>query len=513
MKITKIILCSVLAATLLTGCGDDFFDTENAGIASKEEIDEIGSSSPEALVKIIEPLMLGLNNYIAQYNTSGRATEDNPMHNDFGLMSIYHLGDVMNEDLAFEVSGSGWFTYDYQLDYWSAQYVRPYFYWNFFYSIIGKANEIISQVSADVTDANLKAYRGEALVYRAFAHAYLAQMYQQTYVGNEDAPSIPIVLTPSEAEVAVAGRAPLRQVYAQVEKDFKDGMAALAGWKRPNKTMIDEQVAAGLYTRVCLVTNNWDDAVTYARKARAGYSVYTTDELLADNAFNNINAKEWIWGGDITAETSSAFASFFSFMCSYDAGYGGDVGQYRKIDARLYDSMKSTDVRKRLFKHASTGVEYTPQEQKFPEYTNIKFKKVPNWEADYIYMRVSEMILTEAEALAHKGDNTGAATVLKELMSQRDPSWNLNSVTADDVYHQRRLELWGEGFSLFDHLRLKKGIDRNYEGSNHLASMRFTIDAGSWYFLYQIPLQELDNSDAITAAEQNPAPTENKFKN
>ena len=97
-------------------------------------------------------------------------------------------------------------------------------------------------------------------------------------------------------------------------------------------------------------------------------------------------------------------------------------------------------------------------------------------------------------------------------MSQRDPSWNLNSVTVDDVYHQRRLELWGEGFSLFDHLRLKKGIDRNYAGSNHLKSARYTIDAGSWYFLYQIPLQELDNSDAITANEQNPAPTESKFK-
>lgn len=512
MKLTRILLFSAIAGFMLASCGDGFFDTENAGIASKEEIDEIGSSSPDALVKVVEPLILGLNNYLGQYNTSGKATASNPMHGDFGLMSVYHLGDVMNDDLAFEVSGSGWFTYDYQLDYWAAQYVRPYFYWNFFYSIIGKANDIISQINESVTDTKLKAYRGEALVYRAFAHAYLAQMFQQTYIGNEDAPGVPIVLTPGEAESAVAGRAPLRQVYAQIEKDFKDGMKALEGWTRPNKTMIDEQVAAGLYSRVCMVTGNWDDAITYARKARAGYSVYTPSELIADAAFNNINAKEWIWGADITAETTSKFASFFSFMCSYDAGYGGDAGQYRKVDARLFDSMNSTDSRKLLFKHSNNGVEYTAQEQKFPDYTNIKFKKVANWEADYVYMRVSEMILNEAEALAHKGDNAGAATVLKELMSQRDPSWNMNSATVDDVYHQRRLELWGEGFSLFDHLRLKKGIDRNYEGSNHLSSARYTIDAGSWYFLYQIPLQELDNSDAISESDQNPAPTESKFK-
>lgn len=512
MKINKILLISTITGMSLMSCGDSFFDVENAGIASKEEIDEVGSSSPDALIKVVEPLVLGLNNYTAQYNTSGRATSSNPMHNDFGLMSVYFLGDSMNEDLTFDKSSSGWFTYDYQLDYWGAQYVRPYFYWNFFYSIIGKANDIISKISAEVTDVDLKAYRGEAFVYRAFAHAYLAQMYQQTYVGNEDAPGVPIVLTPDEAEDAVPGRAPLRQVYAQVEKDFKAGMQALEGWKRPNKSMIDEQVAAGLYSRVCLVTNNWDDAITYARKARAGFSVYTPNELLADAAFNNISAKEWIWGADITAETTSKFASFFSFICSYDAGYGGEAGEYTKIDARLYDSMSATDVRKKQFKHSSTGVSYTAQEESFPEYTNIKFKKVSNWEADYVYLRVSEMILNEAEALAHKGDNAGAATVLRELMSQRDPSWNMNSVTVDDVYHQRRIELWGEGFSLFDHLRLKKGINRKYDGSNHLANALYTIDAGSWYFLYQIPLQELDNSDAITAAEQNPAPTEGKYK-
>ena len=199
-------------------------------------------------------------------------------------------------------------------------------------------------------------------------------------------------------------------------------------------------------------------------------------------------------------------------MCSYDAGYGGDVGQYRKMDARLFNSMNATDVRRLQFKHESNNVNYTAQEAKFAEYTNLKFKKVPNWEADYVYMRASEMVLTEAEALAHKGDLSGAATVLKELMSQRDPSWNMTQASVDDVYQQRRLELWGEGFSLFDHLRLKKGIDRNYEGSNHLSSARYTIDAGSWYFLFQIPLREMDNNDAINEEDQNPAPKESKFK-
>ncbi len=506
-KINKF-LYGALACAAMTSCSKDFFDVENASVATQPEIDALGGSSPEALKKVAEPLVLGLNNYLYQYNTAGSAST---VHNDFGLMSIYHIGDVMNDDLAFDQRGSGWFTYDYQLDYWSEQYTRPFYFWNFFYTIANKANDIISKIPADTEDELLRAYAGSSYAMRAFSHAYMCQMYQQTYVGNEDAPGIPIVLTPAESDKAVAGRAPLRQVYAQVCADFETALELLEGWDRPDKTMVDKNVVAGLYSRVCLVMNNWDDAAKYAKMAREGFDIYTQSELLEGKAFNNIEGKEWIWGADINAETTTMFASFFSFMCSYDAGYGGAVGQYRKIDKRLYDSMPDTDVRKKLFKHESTGVKYTEQEQAFPEYTNLKFKKVDNWLADYVYMRASEMILTEAEALAHKGDGAGAAVVLKELMSQRDPSWNKSTVTADEVYQQRRLELWGEGFSFFDHLRLKKGIDRAYAGSNHLSSSQYKIEAGSWYFLFQIPLREIDNSADINAGDQNPAPTGSKF--
>ena len=100
-------MISAIATLGLTSCGEDFFDTEYSSVASKEQIDEIGNSSPDALIKVVEPLMLGLNNYTYQYNTQGSG---NTVHEDFGLMGIYHLGDVMNDDLAFYTRGSGWFT-------------------------------------------------------------------------------------------------------------------------------------------------------------------------------------------------------------------------------------------------------------------------------------------------------------------------------------------------------------------------------------------------------------------
>ena len=114
------------------------------------------------------------------------------------------------------------------------------------------------------------------------------------------------------------------------------------------------------------------------------------------------------------------------------------------------------------------------------------------------------MVLIEAEALAHQGKNAEAATALKKLMSQRDPSWNNTSVTVDDVVLQRRIELWGEGFAYFDLKRLNRGIDRNYEGNNHLVGYNLTVPAQDPKWTYQIPLKELQENTHISEADQNP---------
>ena len=121
---------------------------------------------------------------------------------------------------------------------------------------------------------------------------------------------------------------------------------------------------------------------------------------------------------------------------------------------------------------------------------------------DYIYMRASEMVLIEAEAYAHLGNGSKAATVLKELMSKRDPQWSESSVDVEDVYLQRRIELWGEGFTYFDLKRLNKGINRNYQGTNH--RYRLVYPAHDVVWTYQIPQSEIQENDLISESDQNP---------
>lgn len=89
-------------------------------------------------------------------------------------------------------------------------------------------------------------------------------------------------------------------------------------------------------------------------------------------------------------------------------------------------------------------------------------------------------------------------------MAKRDPSWNMPSVSAEDVVLQRRIELWGEGFAYFDLKRLNKGINRKYDGNNHLAGYDIIVPAQDPKWTYQIPLKELQENTHITDADQNP---------
>ena len=56
----------------------------------------------------------------------------------------------------------------------------------------------------------------------------------------------------------------------------------------------------------------------------------------------------------------------------------------------------------------------------------------------------------------------GKSTLENFVRTYRDPSFTSKANSAqdfqDEVWLQRRMELWGEGFSLFDILRLKKPV-------------------------------------------------------
>ncbi|MFL5786999.1 MAG: RagB/SusD family nutrient uptake outer membrane protein [Flavisolibacter sp.] len=433
-------------------------------------------------------------------------TAGNTRHDAFGPKAIDLDMDLMGNDMVVHSAGYGWFNSDYQYTEWgvATQNRQSDYAWYIFYDIIKQANSIINNIDGvkDATQAQKDDLKGQGLGLRAYAYYYLINLFQQTYKGNENKPGVPIYLTSAQEGKP---RGTVQQVYTQIVQDLTQAETLLTGKTQTIKSHIDIHVVQGLRARIALMMEDWATAATYANKARTGYSLMSQGEYQA--GFSSASNPEWMWGSIIPADQATIYASFFSHMDISTGGYAA-LGTQKKITKALYDQIPSGDIRKSVFKTPGTGTSGNP------DYNQLKFH-VPtpgSWAADYLYMRSAEMYLIEAEALQRSGNEAQARSVLETLIQSRNPGYSAASFTGsallDEILLQRRIELWGEGFSLIDIKRLKTGLNRPAGPGNHgapsLDPSVYTIPDGDGRFLMRIPQRELDANNAMTPADQNP---------
>ena len=90
------------------------------------------------------------------------------------------------------------------------------------------------------------------------------------------------------------------------------------------------------------------------------------------------------------------------------------------------------------------------------------------------------------------------------MKTYRDPNYTCTAADlnafVEEVWFQRRVELWGEGFSLFDVLRLKQPIVR--KGANFSGNVTFEdLPAESPVFIYSIPESEREANKGIDVSK------------
>lgn len=496
MKIKKYAAAFLALAMGMSSCDESYLDIEDTSYLDAEAAGVAGGKKPDAFLNAIWSWMVTFD------MTGGSA------HDDFGYMSVMHSTDMMSEDIA--MASNHWFGYDYQHDNRMYNYRRTLADWMTFYSMIDKANAIIGLYPDGGTTVGEKGLLGQAYAVRGLAYYYLIQLYQFPVDAagniNKSAKGVPLMYTAadgfSEAEMAAKkGRNTLGEVYAQIESDLLKAVESLeGGYVRPNKMFIDLNVANGILARYYLLSQQWEKAAAAAAAAREGYPIMSTKDLYS--GFYDLENDEWMWGFNHTTETSTVYASFFSHISNDAPGYSGIGYSTRLIDARLYESIPADDTRKGLFNGAE-GDAKAPNAASSKPYAARKFGSDGDWTMDYVYMRASEMVLIEAEAYARLNQGAKAAETLKVLLSVRQPGWDKASVTVADILWQRRVELWGEGFAYFDLKRNNLGIDRNYDGSNHLAGYKLVVPAQDPKWCYQIPQRELNENKLITDADQN----------
>lgn len=492
-----IFLCSMLALGLAS-CKKDFLDTAPAsGTLTADQARDL-QGNPLSAAKFANGSLIGIYSYMRSFGTWTTS------HDDFGQKAVDLGLDLMTEDMV--QSSHHWFGFDYLADNRFANYRRPAFLWNFYYKIILYANSIIEVAPENPTDPQVRSNLGQALALRAHAYHYLVQLFAKTYKGNESAKGVPIYT--STAEVQGKPRATVQEVYDLITTDLTKAVSLLTA-SRQSKEFINQNVANGILARVYMSMERWAEAEMAAKSARMGLNLIDASASPAaiNDGFAFLNNTEWMWGAEITTQTTSIFASFFSQIDNRSPGYAGALGIYKLISKKLYDEIPETDARKKLYNDPARSIVGG-----LPAYSQLKFvdanvtAREGRFTGDYVYMRVPEMYLIEAEAQARQGKDAEAQQTLFALLSKRDPAYvqssNSGEALINEIFLHKRIELWGEGRAFLDFKRMNLPIDRSE--SNHRLDATFVIPAGDPRFTYQIPIRELESNPAIPASDQNP---------
>ncbi|WP_255462749.1 RagB/SusD family nutrient uptake outer membrane protein [Galbibacter sp. BG1] len=212
--------------------------------------------------------------------------------------------------------------------------------------------------------------------------------------------------------------------------------------------------------------------------------------------FNTVNISGWIWGTDITLDNNLDLVSWWGQVDLFTYSYAW-AGDPKSIDDDLYSAIGENDIRKDQFIDAyGDGVLYPIGKFYAPAQTIGGQRSV---ETDYVYMRIAEMYLLNAEAAAKTGDEATALASLKALLDKRmDDTSYLNTLSGnellDEIYLQTRIELWGEGKSYLAMKRNKATITR---GPNHLSYAGESFSYDDDRLTLEIPQVEIQNNPNI----------------
>ena len=447
---------------------------------------------------------------------------------DWGFLMICFSSDIEAADVVLANSGYNWFSTCGQLTSRNADYANPYVRYAAPYNEIAAANEVISSYPDDTDDQDAITKIAQARAVRAFSYLNLAPYFQFGYAaGGSDKPCVPIV-TESTENFTENPRATVSDVYSLIIDDLTYAIEHLEGYARADKSRIDQQVAYGLRARAYLNMQEWALAASDAKKAASGYTPASMDEVSVPFLYD-IKEHNWIWGYDMQTDVAleNPYATSSAWLRSFSGdGYAPACQVYACCNNILYDKIPQSDVRKGWWVNAdlespvlnsvswegTTGngvasLEIENVKLPFLPYTNVKFGMFSvggtNNDEDWPFMRVEEMILIQAEGLVKSGQKEAGKQLLEDFVkTYRDPEYSAEAggrTLEDEIWFQRRVELWGEGFSNTDTRRLNKPLVRFHGGveSNVPAAFRFNMTANDPWWLMRFTSSELNTNLAI----------------
>lgn len=509
----RIIIAMLIPAVLLivSGCSKDFLTVNDQEYLTQGKVNELVKKPSNAAI-VVEAKMGGI--YEKLYISTGLNVRDDISH---GIRGIQMTTDMMCAD----ITGTDcWGYYEYNHLAMTEDKRRPNCYWSLLYSVIGIVNPIINNdlpQNEEEVVGDIQANYGQLHVIRAICYYYLVNLFQQPYLrGSQNELAVPLVLTDNEEELTT--QATVQQLYDQIVSDLKKG-AKFAGVPK-DKSRIGADVANTYLARVYLEMGKFQEAEEAAKAAMGGKTplINPVPDFL-NFGFEDLTQPDNMWGYFVTGENTIFFGSPASLLDAAGNGYPslGDDCTWAGYNW-LVEQISDKDVRRAWFspkKGSPQFNEYAKQFQwaagkKDKEYYCMKFYGAKDFTGDVIYLRYSDVALMYIEALQAQGKEAEAKEALIAFMQVRKEGYDCSNLTGDELLNeirlQRRIELWGEGVSLFDIRRWQIPMDRTLAApsgaaSNHLNKLK--VDPGSPFFALQIPKREIENAKGKII--QNPA--------
>lgn len=250
-------------------------------------------------------------------------------------------------------------------------------------------------------------------------------------------------------------------------------------------------------------------AAECAQKAiNEGFTPVTEGQWFNPSSGFNTPTQAWMFSINITPDNALArdetWKSWVSFM-SPEATYGVACDDYqatKQIDARLFSQIDGNDWRRATWIAPGDSASLEAYTEKYSRITSLTFDE---WSAYAPYcgfkwhpaggdrntasngnavsiplMRIEEMWLIQAEALAYANPGAGAAKLEQFMNAYRMNAGTTYTCPAADVegvvdaiWTQKRIEFWGEGIVYWDYKRRNLAITRGYPGTNHPDVFRY----------------------------------------
>ena len=505
-NIVKLFSIATASLMLMTGCIKEI-DPQDSSITAGQAANAPGS---------FDNFVMAITNSLAgSFTYSG--SDRNPY--DYGYPSFFLQRDVMGQDIAVEDTGSEWYTTWYGCGTGlGPQYAISQVPWTYYYGWIKSCNTVLS-LAGDEPAEDKKTGAGIAYAMRAMFYMDIARMFAtKTYAKDSSGITVPLILENTLlSDLASNPRATNKAMWAQILSDLGKAETYLAGYDRSDVYTPDVSVVYGLKARAYLTMENWSKAEEYAKKAQNGYTAMTENEFTSRTSGFNTPNSSWIFGLTFKADDANILqndgdSSWGSQMIievsASQCGYASNYGTPKRIDYHLYQTIPESDFRKKSFidfaidemdekdalialseySDVPEGILTTAQgtgsrlvgglEVKFRPKDGIHDNQYQAFTVAVPLMRVEEMMLIEAEAAGMQSEAKGIE-LLTSFAKSRDPQYVYGTHTSEsygssyatafqnEVWWQRRVELWGEGFATFDIKRLDKGIIRSYAGTNH----------------------------------------------